>query len=301
MSNGVYGIKRGSDVDVSDIEIFMQYSPDRNTLNNKIIKLDASEMILTNKNPNGLENEILPGMYTLKLPKEYFSNKGFYTLLIRPLEIRTKIADVGNLSAQPNIRGLVFDINSLPEDIKSKFENGNLTGYRVEYLDSSNKESPKINNIFRIITSNNRCEAVNQDLANTAQKAIRYRFNDSGTLTFCTITPNSSNSSRPNAIPYIGGVNQDVILSNTHFDPIMLEVEMVDYDVNDLAIGLFGNQTKSVDDGIYTIYDFQNEIYKQYDIYEIKDKFTDEPLYEVKEERSEIENKNFDDITETDE
>ena len=42
-------------------------------------------------------------------------------------------------------------------------------------------------NFFKIVTSNNRAEPVNQNLTNTNQKAIRYRFNDNGvTLTFNT-------------------------------------------------------------------------------------------------------------------
>lgn len=73
---------------------------------------------------------------------------------------------------------------------------------------------------------------------------------------------------------------------------------MVQHDIETLAFGLFGNQTKSLEDGIYTIYNFNNEIYKQYNLYEIKDKFTGKPLFEVREERTSIDfNKNFTNIT----
>ena len=65
----------------------------------------------------------------------------------------------------------------------------------------------------------------------------------------------------------------------------MLEVEIVDYDMESLAIGLFGNQSKSLEDGIYTIYNFNDEIYKQYNLYEIKDRFTGKPLFEIRENR----------------
>jgi len=61
---------------------------------------------------------------------------------------------------------------------------------------------------------------------------------------------------------------------------------------------LFGNQTKSLEDGIYTIYNFNNDIYKQYNLYEIKDRFSGKPLYEVKEERDNINiDKEFNTIT----
>ena len=78
----------------------------------------------------------------------------------------------------------------------------------------------------------------------------------------------------------------------------MIEVEMVDQDVQTLAYGLFGNQSKSIEDGIYTIYDFNNNIYKQYDLYEIKDKYTGAPLFEIREQRNNIDfTKNFSTVT----
>jgi hypothetical protein len=65
---------------------------------------------------------------------------------------------------------------------------------------------------------------------------------------------------------------------------ITTEIEIVDQDISTLAIALYGNQTKSIDDGIYTIYDNQNNIYKQYNLYEIKDQFN-QLLYEVRQDR----------------
>ena len=135
-------------------------------------------------------------------------------------------------------------------------------------------------------------------MTNSNQKAIRYRFNDNSTLTFCTVSPSSAANVRPNALPFIGNPNQQVIITNTFFNPIMLEVEMVQHDIETLAFALFGNQTKSLEDGIYTIYNFNNDIYKQYNLYEIKDKFTGKPLFEVREERSSIDfTKTFANIT----
>ena len=61
---------------------------------------------------------------------------------------------------------------------------------------------------------------------------------------------------------------------------------------------MYGNQTKSMDDGIYTVYDSDNNIYKQYNLYEIKDQFNN-LLYEVKQDRGDnIDfSKNFSNIT----
>jgi hypothetical protein len=53
-----------------------------------------------------------------------------------------------------------------------------------------------------------------------------------------------------------------------------------------------------MEDGIYTIYDSNNNIYKQYNLYEIKDEFNN-LLYEVRQDRGDnIDfSKNFDNIT----
>jgi len=68
------------------------------------------------------------------------------------------------------------------------------------------------------------------------------------------------------------------------FNPLTIDIEMVEYDVSSLAIALYGNQTKSIDDGIYTIYDSENNIYRQYNLFEIRDQFND-LLYEVRQNR----------------
>jgi hypothetical protein len=120
---------------------------------------------------------------------------------------------------------------------------------------------------------------------NTTQKAIRYRYVDGqSNLLFITVSPSSSPSNKPNATPYIGQPDQQIIISNTFFNPVTIDIEMVEYDISSLAIALYGNQTKSIDDGIYTIYDTQNNIYRQYNLYEIRDQFN-ALLYEVRQSR----------------
>ena len=61
---------------------------------------------------------------------------------------------------------------------------------------------------------------------------------------------------------------------------------MADHNFETLAVALYGNQTKSIEDGIYTMYDLSgvNNIYKQYNLFEIRDEF-DEKLYEVRQDR----------------
>jgi hypothetical protein len=112
------------------------------------------------------------------------------------------------------------------------------------------------------------------------------------------VTPSSAPSSRPNVIPFIGDPGQKIILTNTFFNPTTVEVEMVEHDASTLAHALYGDQTKAITPGIYTIYDNNKNIYKQYNLYEVKDEFN-ETLYEVREERESIdETLNLGNITE---
>jgi hypothetical protein len=106
-------------------------------------------------------------------------------------------------------------------------------------------------------------------------------------MLFCTVTPNTAPSFKPTSTPFIGRKDQNIIITNTNFSPQIIEVEMVNYDLESLAIGLFADQTKSMDDGIYTLYDFDGNIYAQYDLYEIRDA-VDKKLFEVRKRRTSI-------------
>lgn len=299
MATGVYGTIRPADVSPNDMEIYYHYSPSRATTGNvSLTKISNPNNIIKKVDDPNHPGEIFGGMYTLTLPTSIFNLKGIYSLIIRPKQIRTKITDCGVLSAFPDVKGVIFDTSTIdPNDI-NKFENGGLTGFRIEYITTDPTASEKkVQNVFRIITSNNKCEPVSENLTNTTQKSIRYRFNDNSTLVYCTVTPSSAPNVKPNALPFIGLPGQNVILTNTYFNPVMVEIEMVENDFDTLANGLFGNQTRSVADGIYTIYNTQNQIYKQYDLFEIKDEF-DKPLYEIREQRTNIDfTKDFNQIT----
>ena len=302
MATGTYGTIRPADVSPEDVEIILNYTPSRDDTNNfELTKLDATAVLrpyfhndATGGNPN---LEILGGLYNLKLPAEQFNRIGIYTLFIRPAEIRTPILDCGILSALPNVRGLVFDLSQVPSEFRNKFVTQGLVGFRIEYL---NSDGTKIPNFFRIITSSFFCEPVIENLTNTSQKAIRYRYTENNTnLMFCTLSPSSSPTNKPNAVPYIGQPTQNVIITNTFFNPITLDIEMAEHDFSTLAIALFGNQTKSMDDGIYTMYDTDDNIYRQYNLYEIRDQFN-RLLFEVRADRGDdIDfSKNFTNITE---
>jgi hypothetical protein len=229
----------------------------------------------------------LGGLYNLKLNANDFANLGIYTLHIRPKQIRTTITDCGVLASLPSVRGLVIDTSNVPAADRNKFTPQGMVGYRVEYINTTDNKT-KIPNFYRVITSSFYCQAITSNLTNTSDKAIRYQYTDQvSNLIFMTITPSSSPSSRPNVIPFIGQPGQKIILTNTFVNPTTIEVDMVEHDASTLAHALYGNQTKAITPGIYTIYDENNQIYKQYNLYEIKDEFS-ETLYEVREERTDI-------------
>ena len=287
MAIGSYGTIRPSDVSPEDVQIIMNYTPSRDVTDNFILtELDAQTLLkpyFNNTETGGNAGvEILGGLYNLTLPAEQFNALGIYTLYLRPAQIRTRITDCGVLSALPNVKGIIIDITNVPVQFQNKFVPQGLVGFRIEYL---NADGSKIPNFFRVVTSSFFCEPVVTNEINTTQKSIRYRYVDGNSnLIFLTLSPSSSPTNKPNATPFIGQPDQSIIISNTFFNPVTLEIDMVEYDVSSLAIALYGNQTKSIDDGIYTIYDSENNIYRQYNLYEIRDQFN-ALLYEVRQSR----------------
>ena len=301
MAIGSYGTIRPSDVSPSDVEIIMNYTATRDVTDSFVLtKLDAQTILrpyFNNSETGGNAGvEVLGGLYNLTLPASQFNALGIYTLYMRPVQIRTSITDCGVLSALPNVKGIVINLANVPTQYINKFVAQGLVGFRIEYL---NPDGSKIPNFFRVVTSCFFCEPVVTNEVNTSQKAIRYRYVDGNSnLLFLTLSPSSSPTNKPNATPVIGQPDQDIIITNTFFNPVTIEIEMVEYDISSLAIALYGNQTKSIDDGIYTIYDSQNNIYKQYNLYEIRDQFN-ALLYEVRQSRgNNIDfSKNFTSIT----
>jgi hypothetical protein len=287
MALGTYGTTRPADMSPEDVEIILNYTPSRDVTENFILKkLDAASILkpyFHNSDTGGNAGvEILGGLYNLKLPSSEFNQLGIYTLYLRPAEIRTSITDCGVLSSLPNVKGIIIDLNNVPQSYRNRFVNQGLVGFRVEYL---NSDGTKVPNFYRIITSSFFCEPVVTNLVNSSQKSIRYRYVDSGSdLIFCTVSPTSAPTNKPSATPYMGQPNQNIIVTNTFFNPISIDIQVANYDVDTLGIALYGNQTKSIEDGIYTIYDTQNNIYKQYNLFEVRDDFNN-LLFEVRQDR----------------
>jgi hypothetical protein len=229
----------------------------------------------------GATDNILEGLYNLKLPLQYFNRKGFYTVYIKPKEIPAVIADVSTLTAFPNVRGIILDstASGIDSSLKNKISTNNaLVGYRIIYLtDNGDRED-----YFRLVTSNNKCEPIIQTSNDSSNKSYTYRYNESSTLSFLTLTPSSSPSFKANASPFIGKPTQRIILVNTLFEPVMIDIEMTEHDLNTMAYMLEGSQLRDLDNGLVTTYDENNQIYHQSEHYTVKDSATGKPVFEVK-------------------
>lgn len=296
MSTGIYGNVRGANVSPSDIEVFYTYSPDRTTQPTAPVRLESNQIISENTTPDDPTSP-LGGLYNLTLPTNIFNTIGFYNLYIRPSRFKTRILDCGILQANNDVKGLVFDLQDIPIEYRNKFENNGLIGYRIEYYELGGN-AQKVRNLTKLITSNNRVEPLSDNVNSNNQKSIKYRYNNNSTLVFCTVSPSSAPISNPNVFPFIGFPNQSVEIINTYFDEKIIEIEIGEHDFDTIANGIFGNQTFNVQRGLRTYYNNDNEIYKQTNEYVIKDTTSTRDLYEVKEERENIDfNEDFDNIS----
>jgi len=296
MATGNFGITRAADVSINDIEMYYNYTQDRYTLNSVMYPLTASDVLeycyLPENDDNAVGSEnILEGLYNLILPASVFNQIGIYTLYIRPKRLTNTIIDCSVLSALPTIKGIVLDLNTLPEELQT---NNAMQGYKIEYL---NSDGSKLRNVVRYVVTSNKVSITSENVGNTSQKVQRYRFDDAGTLMFLQLTPSSSSDVKPNSTPFIGTIGQTIIFSNTFFSPLTVEVDLVENTIETLANYVAGEQIKDVQNGILTYYDKNRNILKQFNLYEIKDDVTDVPLFEVKEKRDTIdEAQSFNDV-----
>lgn len=291
--NSTYGTVKPSKVEISqDVEIWYQYKPKRSYADAKYKKVDdvtsffheaTMEEDLVNDGNVRIPDKSLVGMYDLRLPVSEFGQTGIYTIYIKPKEYFYRIMDVGILSAYPETSGIVIDLNDTVN--QELFSEDNLVGYRVEYFEYE-EDGLKRQEYYRIITSNNRCEPVSQALRSATSASNAYRFNDSGTLSFLTLTPSTSPSFKSNTRPYIGTPSQVIAITNTKFDPVMIEVEMVEHDIETLSIMAEGEVLRNLENGRVSHFNFDGEIYKQFEYSTIKDNYTTKSVAELKVDKS---------------
>jgi hypothetical protein len=286
MSSGVFGTVRPAKLNPSnDVEILYYYAPSRGETSsdfNGYKKLEASECLVPVTEHDD-KDAVINGLYKLRLPLDKFNRKGIYTIYLRPKECKTKIVDVSVLAAYSDVKGVVLNI----EDSGLSGLDDNLTGYRMEFGDG----------ITRLIKSCNRCEPVIVNTGDGYPKSTRYNLTDgSSNLVFCTVSPSSSPTFRPNARPYIGEPGKEVKIINTFFTPQMYSIEMVTRDIDTLSYMLEGDQVNDRDNAIITTYNDKHEIYHQSDYYILKDQLG-RPIYNVRQRRNNIDtNQNYDNI-----
>ena len=254
--------------------------------NSRFYHLESSILTPARRTTSNTDDvdDVVEGMYNLQLPLSEFNQKGFYTVYIKPKEIETVIADVGNLTAFPNVRGLVIDTTTIKNStIQTVARNNNgLVGYRIIYI----AENGRRQDYYRIITSSNKCEPVVQAPNSSSDKSYTYRYEDTSSLIFVTVSPSSAPTFKDNATPYIGKPTQKILLVNTLFEPIQLDIELTTHDADTISYMLESSQLRDLDNGIVTTFNENNEIYHQTEHFTLKDQYTGKPIYEVKQNKT---------------
>ncbi len=293
MSIGVYGTNIPIHIDSNKlsslVDISYCYNESRaydSLSSSKFTSLPSSVLANCTREVESGSNldEIVDGMYTLQLPLSDFNKKGFYTVYIKPKEYAINITDVGCLSAYSDVRGIILDTNAISDKIIKNMArtNNGLVGFRIVFLDENGVRE----DYYRIVTSNNKCEPVIQAPNSSSDKTYTYRYDDSSSLTFLTVSPSSAPTFKSNATPYIGKPTQRILLVNTLFEPIQLDIEMVTHDVDTISNMLEGSQLRDLDNGLVTTYNEKNEIYAQSEHYTLKENASGNPVYEVKKNKT---------------
>lgn len=282
--NGTYGTIKPANIDIAnDVQIFYNYKPNRSYDNDKTFQeLPVSNLL----NAYSGEGVSIDGLYNLKLPLSLFGKKGIYTIYIKPKEMTKTIYTTGVLVDYPDIRGVIFQTNDFTENLT---KNNGLAGYRIDYDSDGEVYS-------RIITSSNLCDVVPTN--GQAKYRLYDNYGDAGSsngrLIFCTVTPSSSSSFTPNSLPSIGVAGETVKVVNTKFNPVMFEIEMVDHDAETLSYMIEGEQVRNLENGTFTIYNHDKEIYRQYETYTVKTQLG-RPLYDIKAKKDVIDpSQNYD-------
>lgn len=284
MSLGAYATVRPATVDPRDVDILYCYAPDRFSAPGPLTRLNATEVLTALLDPDA-PSQVIGGLYRFRLPASLFNKVGVYTVYMRPREYRVAILDCGVLAALPDHKGLILDTAGLDAGLATQLGPGAMAGWRIEYIDPAS--GARVPNQFTVVAHSARAEPVAQNLGNTTQKSITYRFNEAGSLLFLSVLPGATTAAViANQQPTIGVAGQEILLTSPYVDAQQLEIELTQYDVESLAIAMFGDQTRSVQDGVVTYYkrlpDGTREIYRQHSIWEIKDEYN-EQLFEVKE------------------
>lgn len=278
MAVGTYGAVKLADCDFNDVDVLYAYSANRESLG------DTQFLPLFNSVTNNEFRKMLggDGGYKLRLPASIFNRLGFYMILIRPKTFQTEIVDCSfvitnnDQEIQISKKGIVIP--------KLQFQStGSLIGYQLEYFDDNGN---KIKNFHRIITSSD-LVSVNPNNNTTNASSTTYVLDPNGNQLFITLTPDEVSLITNEVSVDLGKSGQQILLSNTFFDPVMIEVEMVDQSVKTLSYALYGQSTRDLETGVYSIFDESGNLYKQYTLLTRKKEFSNGNI-DIKQERTQI-------------
>lgn len=288
MSVGVYGSRKLASVDFNDVDTLYAYSASREELG------DTQFTPLYGSTTEAEFRRILgaDGGYKLRLPASVFNKLGFYLILIKPKSFKTEIVDCSfvvtnnDTEIQISKKGIVIP--------KLQFQSsGSLIGYQVEYFDGN---GVKIKNFHRIITSSD-IVSVSTNNNNGNANSTSYVLNSNGNNLFLTLTPDEASLISSQQKADLGSAGQTILISNTFFDPTMIEVEMVDQTLETLSWQLGGNSVRNLETGEYSVFDDNGNLYRQYLLLTRKSQFTNGNL-DIRQEIKDINlNQNFDDIS----
>lgn len=288
MSVGTYGNKRLASVDFNDVDTLYAYSASREELG------DTQFTPLYGSTTEAEFRRILgaDGGYKLRLPASIFNKLGFYLILIKPKSFKTEIVDCSfvvtnnDTEIQISKKGIVIP--------KLQFQSsGSLIGYQVEYFDGN---GVKIKNFHRIITSSD-IVSVSTNNTNGNANSTSYVLNPNGNNLFLTLTPDEASLISSQQKADLGSAGQPILISNTFFDPTMVEVEMVDQTLETLSWQLGGNSVRNLETGEYSVFDDNGNLYRQYLLLTRKSQFTNGNL-DIRQEIKDINlNQTFDDIS----
>lgn len=289
MAVGIYGTKKMADVDFNDVDILYAYSPARESVTDNQLRPLFSNI----SNSDFIKMFGADGAYKLKLPASIFNQLGFYVVLIKPKTFETNIIDCSfvvtetNEDIQISRKGIVIP--------KLQFQGtGSLIGYQIEYFDDN---GIKIKNFHKIITGSDPVSPSQNPSVPSQNSTTSYTLNENGASLFLTLTPDEVSLISNLAKADLGKAGQKILISNTFFDPVMMEIEMVDQTIKTLSYGIFGNSTRDMETGLFSIFDENNNLYKQYNLLTRKKIFTNGNI-DYKEQRTTINyNQTFNDLS----
>ncbi len=279
MSVGSYGSRTLSNISFNDVDILYTYSATRQ---------DVGDLQFTPLFNNITNNELkrilgADGLYKLRLPANVFNKLGFYSVLIKPKSFEVEIIDCSFIVQNQDNEIQISKKGIIIPTLQFR-TSGSLIGYQVQYFDDN---GIKINNLSRIITSSD-LVSLASNTNSSSPSSTSYNLDPAGgSFLFLTLTPDELSLISSQQKVDLGKAGQKILLSNTFFDPEIIEIEMVDQTIKTLGYALYGNSTRDLDSGVFSVFDEFGNLYRQYNLFTQKKQFSDGNI-DVKSNRTSI-------------